>query len=93
MNTGDLILKIRPILQKHDVKKADIFGSVAYCEETNESDVDLLVEMPQSATLLGFVRLKRDLETTLTNNVDLVEYNSVNSRLSPFIFSKTINVL
>lgn len=88
-----MIFSIKPILMKHNVSKADIFGSVAYGEETNESDVDILVEMPQSSTLLGFVRLKRDLESKLLKKIDLVEYSSVNSKLAPYIFSKTISVL
>lgn len=93
MSVNDIILKIKPILQKYDVIKADIFGSVAYGEETGKSDVDLLVEMPPDATLLGFVRLKRILENKLSKKVDLVEYSSVNSHLAPYVFSKTISVL
>ncbi|MEK7164227.1 MAG: nucleotidyltransferase domain-containing protein [Patescibacteria group bacterium] len=93
MNTSDMIFKIRPVLRKYDVKKADIFGSVASGEATNKSDVDLLVEMPKNSTLLGFVRLKRDLEQKLLTSVDLVEYSSVNSKLAPFVFNKIIPVL
>ena len=93
MSTSDIIFKIKPILQKYNIKKSDIFGSVAYEEATSKSDIDLLVEMPRNTTLLGFVRLKRDLEQRLSKTVDLVEYNSVNSKLAPFVFSKTISVL
>jgi len=93
MSTNDLITSIKPILKKHKVSKADIFGSMAYGEETNKSDVDLLVEMPHDATLLGFVRLKRDLEEKLSKKVDLVEYGSVNSQFAPYVFSKTVAVL
>lgn len=93
MGTSDIIFKIKPILTKYEVKRADIFGSVAYGEATNKSDVDLLVEMPSKATLLGFVRLKRDLEQKLSQEVDLVEYSSVNSKLAPYVFGKMVNVL
>ena len=93
MSSNDIILKIKTILQEHDIKKADIFGSVAYGEETNKSDVDLLVEMPRDSTLLGFVRLKKALENKLSKKVDLVEYDSIDSQLAPYVFSKTISVL
>lgn len=88
-----MVIKIKSVLQDHNIKKADIFGSMAYGEETDKSDVDLLVEMPRDSTLLGFVRLKKALEDKLSKKIDLVEYSSVNSQLAPYVFSKTISVL
>ena len=40
------------ILQKHDVKKASLFGSIVRGEATKESDIDLLVEFEGKKSLL-----------------------------------------
>lgn len=93
MNVNDIVLSIRPILLDYQVDKAEVFGSVARGEETKSSDIDLLVKMPSSTTLIQFIRLKRALESKLSKKVDLVEYNSVNSKLAPYVFSKTLTVL
>src|SRR4051812_42209962 len=43
--------KVYPILKKAFVKKAVIFGSYARGDNTNESDIDMLVDLPTKATL------------------------------------------
>ncbi len=59
-------------LKKYGVKKASLFGSYSRGEETNSSDVDILIEPPSNMGLFTFVRLKSDLENVLHKKVDLV---------------------
>ena len=37
--------KIIPILKKHDVKRASLFGSIVSGNYTDKSDIDILVEL------------------------------------------------
>ena len=49
-----------------------VFGSVARGEDTEASDVDLLVNVAPGTGLLGLARLQRDLEELLAAPVDLI---------------------
>ena len=54
--------KIIPILKKHKVTRAGIFGSYARGEQKKESDVDILIEINDSVGLTGLIELKLNLE-------------------------------
>ena len=85
--------RILPVLRQHGVKRAGIFGSVARGEATPESDVDILVELDQQASLLDFIGIKLDLEDVLSRRVDLVEYAAIKPRLRDRILREQVPVL
>lgn len=62
--------QVLAILEHHGVQHARVFGSVARNEETSESDLDLLVEMP-NATLVTLADLQAELEDELGVPVDV----------------------
>jgi len=43
-----------------------VFGSVARGDDNDDSDIDLLVDLPPEMGLVRLGRLQRDLETLLT---------------------------
>jgi len=49
-----------------------VFGSVLRDEDSENSDVDLLVDVPRGTTLLDMVRLQRALEAELGVPVDVL---------------------
>ena len=49
-----------------------VFGSVVRGEDTEASDLDLLVEVPKGTTLLDMAGLQRELGDTLGGSVDAV---------------------
>jgi len=61
--------KTQPVL------KAWLFGSYARGEETEDSDVDLLVKFDRSLPigLFAYIRMHRELEEKLGRKVDLIE--------------------
>ncbi len=73
---------IQKYLSKTSITKAWIFGSFSRGEETEQSDLDLLVEYDRSSqiSLLTVIRYKLDLEKLTGRKVDLVE----NGYLRPF---------
>lgn len=77
--------KTTPLFQQYHVKKAALFGSVARGENLAKSDVDILVEMPETSRLFDFLALQTDLEELLGCPVDLVEYSAIKERLKPYI--------
>ena len=61
---------VRRILHDHGVTRARVFGSVARAQDTAESDLDLLVEMPRP-TYVALAALRADLEDALGVRVDV----------------------
>jgi hypothetical protein len=86
-------IKIRPILKKAGVKKAQLFGSFARGEEKRDSDVDILVEMKPSSTLFDLIELSGHLETKLNKKVDLLTFRSVHPGLKKIIAADAIDLL
>lgn len=78
MTVDDIRKKILPVLNKYDVSKAALFGSIARGEGTRESDIDLLVEFKGEKSLLDLAGLKIELEETLAMKVDVLTYDSLN---------------
>lgn len=73
--------KITPILKRHDVARAAIFGSFAREEPRADSDLDILVEFGGDKTLLDLVGLQLTLEKTLQREVDVLTYQSLHPRI------------
>jgi len=65
----DLILKAAGALSATSVR---VFGSAARGDDTEQSDLDLLVEVPKGTTLLDMIGLQQELESALGLKVDVV---------------------
>jgi predicted nucleotidyltransferase len=86
--------KALPILKRHDVRRASIFGSFARGTAKPGSDVDFLIEYKtKNKSLFDLVDLKDDLEETLNRKVDLVTYNSIYWRIRERILAEQIVIL
>ena len=96
-NTNMTILEIKnkiiPILKKYGVKKASLFGSVVREEQTENSDIDLLVELPETASLFELANLKLDLEMILKKKVDVLTFDSLHPLLKDKILQEQQAVL
>lgn len=86
-----------PILKKYGVVRAAVFGSATRNEMKKQSDVDMLVELPQSVHGYEYVALKVDLqeelETALGKRVDLVEYDLIKPELKQYILPSQVQIL
>lgn len=92
MKIEEIKEKTLPILLRHRIKRAGIFGSVAKGDSTDESDIDMLVELGDEISLLKFVGIKYELEDVLGKKVDLVEYQAIRPRLRNRILSEEIRI-
>lgn len=68
-----------------------IFGSFARSDETEQSDIDVLVEFEDGATLLDFVWLSDFLEERLKRKVDVVSKRALREEIKPYVFKEIIN--
>lgn len=83
-----------PILRRHDVKRAAIFGSFARGDAKASSDVDFLIEYEaKNKSLFDLVDLKSELEGILGRKVDIVTYGSIYWRLRGRILAEQVVIL
>lgn len=68
-NHRDAVLQIAA---NNGAQNVRVFGSVLHGEDTEASDVDLLVDVPRGTTLLDMVRLHNAIEQELGVSVDVL---------------------
>lgn len=66
--------------RRHHGKRVFLFGSVARGTETQESDVDLLVDFDDDASLLDLIQLRNELIDLLGVNVDVLSTGGLKPR-------------
>jgi len=67
-----------------------IFGSYVRGDQTNDSDIDVLVEFQHGADLFDFVGLSQFLEEHLSCKVDVVTLNSLREELKPYVLREVV---
>jgi len=85
--------EILPVLRKYNVKRASLFGSIARGEETEKSDIDVLVEFEGRKSLLDLAELKIELEEKLKRKVDVLTYKSIHPLLRERILNEKVDIL
>ena len=93
MTVQEIKNTVTPILLKHDITRAGLFGSVVRGDVHSHSDVDMLVEFGRPVSLFDFVGVKLELEEKLHTKVDLVEYKAIKPALKENILSDTVNLI
>jgi len=72
---------LKDIAEEGGYRRLAVFGSVARHEARQDSDIDLLVEVPDGTSSFGFIRFKRLLEQVLGREIDLVDAAGLKSGL------------
>lgn len=85
--------KVVPILKDAGVTHSSIFGSYVRGEAKDDSDIDMLVEVPRGTGLFAFIGLQHKLENALNKKVDLVTYKSIHPRLRGSILKGQLSIL
>lgn len=81
-------------MKKHGVARAGLFGSYARGEQKKKSDVDLLVEInDKELSLLGFIKIKHQLEEALKKKVELVEYDVIKPHVKEFALKEEVRII
>lgn len=85
--------KIVPILKDAGVSHSSLFGSYVRDEQTEKSDVDILVDFPHGYSLFDVVALQYQLEDALGKSVDLVSFKNIKPRLKEYILNEQVQIL
>ncbi|MDD2815799.1 MAG: nucleotidyltransferase family protein [Thiotrichaceae bacterium] len=62
---------------KYGIERLAIFGSYARQEQTEESDIDILVELGQQPLGMRYLDFAAELETILQHKVDIVSRRGI----------------
>jgi len=92
-NIKEIKAKIVPVLKRHDVVHAALFGSFVRREAKKGSDIDFLIEFKGEKSLLDLVALKIELEDLLGREVDIVEYSTIHPLLKERILKEQVIML
>lgn len=68
---------IRAIALRHRVTNVRVFGSVVHGDDTEGSDLDLLVDPTQETTLMDIARIQLELSQLLPVAVDVLTPNGL----------------
>lgn len=82
--------KILSVVEKYDVKKVALFGSIVKGDLREDSDIDILVEFEGRKSIFDLVRLERELEDLLKRKVDVLTYNAINPLLKERILQEQV---
>jgi uncharacterized protein len=84
--TASQIALIHTFFSKQPVLKAYLFGSYSRGEGTENSDIDLLVELDYSHPIgLEFIQMQLDLQALLSKKVDLISAKGLSKYIQPII--------
>jgi predicted nucleotidyltransferase len=96
MTRENIIETLRAItgdtLQKYKAQIKGIFGSFARGEESETSDIDVLVDFEEGADLFDLVGLSLYLEETLKRPVDIVPTDTIKSDTRSTILKEAIYI-
>ncbi len=82
---------IKPELaQRYYVKQIGLFGSFARGEQSETSDVDILVEFSKPISFFKFLELEERLESELNHKVDLVSRKALKPRIGQHILNEVV---
>jgi predicted nucleotidyltransferase len=85
--------ELKPKLKKRfKVETIDIFGSYARSEQTEKSDIDILVTYSEGADLLLVAGLRRYLRTKLHVKVDVISKKYLNPIIKDRVLAEAIPI-
>lgn len=92
MNANQLLQsnrqEILEIARRHGATNIRVFGSVARGDDRDESDIDFLVNLEATRSLLDLARLLRELQALLNCPVDVVTEAGLRPRLRPQVLKE-----
>jgi hypothetical protein len=89
----DTLKVLKPeMLARYPVKEIGLFGSFVHGEQNEASDIDLLVDFDEEASLFDLVRLALFLEERLNRKIDIVPKESLRAEIRDEVLQEAVVV-
>ena len=79
---------IRAIALRHRVTNVRVFGSVVHGDDTEDSDLDLLVEPTDETTMMDIAKIQWELGQLLLVTVDVLTPNGLPAKFRAQVVSE-----
>ena len=83
---------IRRVVEQHRARNARVFGSVLHGDDTEQSDLDLLVDPLPGATLLDIGAIQVELEESLGVSVDVLTPGDLPAKFRAQVLQEAVTV-
>jgi len=87
------IVRTLRVLQAYGVPRAGLYGSWVRGEQSDSSDIDIVVERPGSFSLYDLIRLQQALSDALGIEAHVTTYGSLHPKLKAKILSEELRIL
>lgn len=84
--------QLHALIGRYGASNLAVFGSVARDEATADSDIDLLIDLPDGISLFDRAELKGELEDLLRQKVDLIRRRNLKPTLRSQVDAEAINL-
>ena len=76
--------------RRYPIREIGVFGSYVRGEQTDGSDLDILVDLGEGIGLIGLAGLQQDLSDSLGLKVDIVIEDTLRRRIGQRILSEAV---
>lgn len=83
---------IRQVVESHRGSNARVFGSVVHGDDTETSDLDLLIDPTQETTLLDIGAIRYDLHKLLGVPVDVLTPKALPESFRAYVLAEAVLV-
>jgi uncharacterized protein len=91
--SGEITNIILESLKQYNPLFVGLFGSYARNEQTDNSDIDILVSFQNGISLLGLIRLEDELSVRLGRKVDLITEGAIKNKHIKDNISKDLQII
>jgi len=85
-------LAIREIAMRHRVRNVHVFGSALHGSDTEDSDLDLLVEPTAETTLMDIAKIQLEVAQLLHVSVDVLTPNALPDKFRAQVMAEAVAV-
>jgi predicted nucleotidyltransferase len=96
MKPSEVLLKhretIRKLVHSSGMTNPRVFGSAIHGDDTEESDLDLLIDAPPRASILDLAKLQVAIEAQIGISIDLLTSDSLPPKFRDSVLAEALPV-
>ena len=83
---------IRSVVESHRARNARVFGSVLHGQDTDSSDLDILVDPTSETTLMDVAAIQVELQRLLDVSVDVLTPKALPDKFRRVVLAEAVPV-
>lgn len=83
--SSDKEKELLDLCKQHDISSLGLFGSYSRGQQTQDSDIDLLITFSKGKSLIDHIRAEKAFENLFGKKVDLITERSLSPYIAPMV--------